>query len=152
MPNQIQTGTMLVYHSANLQPFGLEGKPYFRNWRSLGIAESFGLASKVRAHGWNLFFMAGEIRAVVPAWGGHDTMRRGVKRLLAQTHLQHFNCLEVAHIRRRYFLGIPYVSISANPRHIQQGSRIETIELRLQQENTKYRWPEHQQCNQGEMK
>ena len=136
MPNQIQAGTMMVYQSANLQPFALESKPYVRNWGSLGTAESSSLDAKVRAEGWSLFFIAGEFRAIVPAWGGHDTLRRGVKRLLAQTHLQHFNCLEVTDIRRKYFLGIPYVSISANPRHIQLGSHIESMELRIEHEDS----------------
>ena len=136
MPSQIQAGTMMVYQSANLLPFALESKPYFRNWGSLGTAESAGLNSKVRDSGWNLFFIAGEFRAIVPAWGGNDTLRRGVKRLLAQTHQQHFNCLEVTNIRRKYFLGIPYVSIAANPRHIQLGSRVEPMELRIEHEGS----------------
>ena len=76
--------------------------------------------------------MAGEIKAVVPGWGGRNTLRRGVKRLLAQTRLQHFNCLEVTDIRRKYFLGIPYLSISANPRHIQEGAQICSIVQRAQ--------------------
>ncbi len=135
MPSQIQAGTMMVYQSANLPSFASEGKPYFRNWSSLGTAESGGLDSRTHAIGWNLFFIAGEIRAAVPAWGGHNTLRRGVKRLLARTHLQHFNCLELTDIRRRYFLGIPYLSISANLRHIQQSCQIESIELRLQHES-----------------
>ena len=75
---------MMVYQSANLQSLAVEREPYFRNWRSLGAAESSGLDSRVRAKGWSLFFMAGEIKAVVPGWGGHNTLRRGVKRLLAQ--------------------------------------------------------------------
>jgi hypothetical protein len=79
--------------------------------------------------------MAGEITAVVPAWGGHNTLRRGVKRLLAQTRLQCLNCLEVTDIRRKYFLGIPYLSISANPRHIQEGSQIQSITQRAQDGN-----------------
>jgi hypothetical protein len=145
MPDQIQTGTMMVYQSANLQSFALQGQPYFRNWRSLGAAESSGLDSKVRGKGCSLFFMAGEIRTLVPAWGGHNTLRRGVKRLLAQTHLQHFNCLEVTDIRRKYFFGIPYLSIAATPRHIQQGCQIESSEQRLQHESTKHTWPAHPQ-------
>jgi hypothetical protein len=127
---------MMVYQSLNLQPFALQGKPYFRNWCSLGTAESSGLDHRVRGEGWNLFFMAGEISALVPPWGGHNTLRRGLKRLLSQTHLQHFNCLEVTDIRRKYFFGIPYVSISANQRHIQKGSQIESIEQRLEHEST----------------
>jgi len=97
MPNQIQAGTMMVHQSAVLQAREAESEPYCRGWRSLGILESSTLDRKVRAAGWSLFFMAGELRAVVPAWGGQNTLRRGVKRLLVQTRLQHFNCLEVSH-------------------------------------------------------
>ena len=136
MPYQIQAGTMMVYDSAILQSLAVESNPYFRSWRSLGTAESSGLESSARAIGWTLFFLAGEIRAMVPAWGGHNTLRRGVKRLLARTHLQHFNCLEVTEISRKYYLGIPYLSISANPRHIQQGCQIESMELRLRHEKS----------------
>ncbi len=57
---------MMVYQSANLQSLAVESDPYFSNWRSFGIAESSGLESRVRAIG-SLFFLAGEIRAVVPA-------------------------------------------------------------------------------------
>jgi hypothetical protein len=132
MPNQIQAGTMMVYQSANLRSLAVESEPYFRNWRSLGIAESVGLDRRVRAKGWSLFFMAGEITTTVPAWGGDNTLRRGVKRLLARTRLQHLNCLEVTDIRRKYFLGIPYLAISANPRHIQEGSQIQSSAQRAE--------------------
>ena len=143
MPDHVQTGTMMVYQSANLEPFALQGEPYFRNWHSLGIAESSALDNKVRREGWSLFFMAGEIRALVPSWGGHNSLRTGLKRLLSQTHLQYFNCLEVTDIRRKRFFGIPYVCISANQRHIQRGSQIESIEQRSEHEATKDQWPTH---------
>ena len=132
MPNQIQPGTMMVRQSVMLQSLGVESEPYCQDWRSLGIIESSGLDHKVQAAGWNLFFMAGELRAAVPAWGGQNTLRRGVKRLLAQTRLQDFNCLEVSHILRRRFLGIPYVCIAAHPRHIQEGCQIQSVEQRAQ--------------------
>ena len=132
MPNQIQPGTMMVRQSVILQSLGVESEPYCENWRSLSVRDSSGLDHKVRAAGWNLFFMAGELRAVVPAWGGQNTLRRGVKRLLAQTRLQDFNCLEVSHIFRKRFLGIPYVSIAAHPRHIQEGCQIQSVEQRAQ--------------------
>ena len=88
MPNQIQAGTMMVYQSAKLHSLTVESEPYFRNWSSMGVVESADLDRRVRAKGWNLFFMAGEIKAVVPGWGGRNTLRRGIKRLLAQTRLQ----------------------------------------------------------------
>ncbi len=132
MPNEIQAGTMMVQQSASMRSLGIKSEPYSGSWRSLGVLESSGLDRKVRAAGWNLFFMAGELRAVVPAWGGQNTLRRGAKRLLAQTRLQHFNCLEVTHILKKHLLGIPYVSIGAHSRHIQDGCQIQSTEQRAQ--------------------
>lgn len=123
---------MMVQCSTPLQSLGVESEPYCKNWRSLGALDSARLDLKLRTAGWNLFFMAEELRAVVPAWGGQNTVRRGLERLLTQTRLQHFNCLEVTHILRRRFLGIPYVSIAAHPRHIQESCRLQSSEQRAE--------------------
>src|ERR1019366_9371446 len=69
MPNQIQAGTMMVQQSTIPRSLGVESELYCQNWRSLGTLESSRLDQKVRAAGWNLFFMVGELRAVAPAWG-----------------------------------------------------------------------------------
>jgi hypothetical protein len=135
MPNQVQAGTVLVQQFAILGLPGVESELYSQNWRSLGALESSDFDHTVRAAGWNLFFMAGELRAVVPAWGGQKALHRGVKRLLAQTRLQHFNCLELSQVIRKNFLGIPYISVVAHPRHIQRGYQLHPIEQRAQ-ENT----------------
>lgn len=132
MLNEIQTGTVMIQQSGSLQSLGIESEFYSESWSSLGVVESSGLDHKVRAAGWKLFFMAGELRTVVPAWGGQRTLRGGVKRLLAQSQLQHFNCLEVTQIIRKRFLGVPYLSIAAHSRHIQRGSQIESLERRAQ--------------------
>ena len=78
MPNQIQAGTMMVQHSASMRSLEIESEPYSGSWHSLRVLESSGLDRKVRAAGWSLFFMAGELKTVVPAWGGESTLRRGV--------------------------------------------------------------------------
>ena len=125
--NPIQVGTIMVQRSAGLQSFGIQSEPYAGTWQSLGILESSGLDRRIRAAGWKLFFMADELRTVVP---GHKTLRRGVKRLLAQTRAQHLNCLELTCITKKRFLGIPYLSIAAHSRHIQQDSQIQSLEQR----------------------
>jgi hypothetical protein len=131
MPNHIQAGTIMVQQSDGLSSLGIESEPYCENWRSLGVSESSGLDQKIRDSGWKLLFMAEELKTLVPAWGGQKTLRRGVKRLLAQTRLQHFNCLELTHVLRKRFLGIPYVSIAAHSRHIQQESQIQSMARRV---------------------
>lgn len=132
MPNHIQTGTIMVQPSESLRCLGIESEPYCGSWQSLAAGESSGLDRKMRDSGWKLFYMADELKTAVPAWGGQKTLRRGVKRLLAQARLQHFNCLELTQVLRKRFLGIPYVSIAAHSRHIQQGSQIRSTEQRVQ--------------------
>jgi hypothetical protein len=136
MPHHIQAGTIMVQQSTSLRALGIESAPYSGAWQSLGIPESSGLDRKIHAAGWKLFFMAAEMRAVVPVWGGQSTLRYGVKRLLAQAKAQHFNCLELTHIVRKRFLGLPYLSIAAHSRHIQEGSQIQTGERRAKDMST----------------
>lgn len=126
----------MVQQVASLHSLGIESEPYSGSWSSLGILESTGLDRKIRPAGWKLFFLAGELRAVVPAWGGQETLRRGVRRLLAQTRSQHFNCMELTHVLRKSFLGIPYVSIAAHRRHIQKDSQIRSAEQRAKDGGT----------------
>jgi hypothetical protein len=132
MPNHIRVGTMMVHQSQSLRSIGIESERYCGNWQSLGVDESSGLNRKIRDSGWKLFYMADELKTAVPAWGGQNTLRHGVERLLARARLQHFNCLELTLIRRKRFLGIPYMSVAAHARHIQQGSQIRSVQERAQ--------------------
>jgi hypothetical protein len=135
MSNKIQAGTMLVQQSALLHSLGTQGEIYSDQWYSLGANESAGLDRKLRAAGWNFFFMADELRTIVPPWGGEKTLRAGVKRLLARTRAQQFNCMQLSNVLRERFLGIPFLSVVAHARHVQQGSRMESLEQRTSKGN-----------------
>ncbi len=130
MSNTIQAGTMLVQQSALLHSLGTQGEIYSDQWCSLGAHESAGLDRKLRDAGWNLFFMADELRTLVPPWGGEKTLRAGVKRLLARTSARQFNCMQLSNILRERFLGIPFVSVVAHARHVQQGCQIDNFAQR----------------------
>ena len=113
----------------------MQGDIYSDQWCSLGTNESGGLDRNLRDAGWNFFFMADELRTIVPPWGGQKTLRAGVKRLLARTMAQQFNCMQLGNILRKSFLGIPFVSVVAHARHVQLGSRIESLEQRTSKGN-----------------
>lgn len=130
MSNTIQSGTMLVQHSALLDSLGARGEIYSDQWCSLDTKESAEFDGKLRAAGWNFFFMADELRTLVPAWGGQKAVRAGVKRLLARTSAQQFNCMQLSNILRERFLGIPLVSIVAHARHLQKGSQLDNLARR----------------------
>jgi hypothetical protein len=126
MPNQVQPGTTMIQSSPVLQWLGMESQLYSSGWSTLGIFDSSGLDRRVRDAGWNLFFLADELRTVVPAWGGQNSVRTGLKRLLTRTRLRHFNCMQVSQVVNKRFLGIPYVSIVAHSLHIQQGHMLQS--------------------------
>jgi hypothetical protein len=130
MSNTIQAGTVLVQHSVLLNSLGTKADIYSDQWCSLNTQESAELDGKIRAMGWNLFFMAEELRTMVPAWGGEKSIRTGVKRLLARTRAQQFNCMQLSNILRERFLGIPFVSVTAHARHLQKGAQMESLAQR----------------------
>jgi hypothetical protein len=51
-------------------------------------------------------------------------------RILGEVNEQHFNGLEVTRIVSKRFLGLPYVSVSAHPRHVQQNCYLDGAEAR----------------------
>ncbi len=70
---------------------------------------------------WSFFYLAGEIRATVLGRDQPATLRRAVKRVLAKQEGQKFNSLEITKAVSKRFLGIPFMSVTAHSRHIQQG-------------------------------
>jgi len=65
MPATVPVGTILI---KALQPrmlsLGVESEPYSGTWRLVKVLDSFALDRKVRASGWNFFFMAAEVKAM----------------------------------------------------------------------------------------
>lgn len=130
MSGTIQSGTILVDTSALQRSLGETGEIYSDHWLYLGTKEGVNLHQRLRAAGWNLFFMAEELRTLVTVWGGEKSMRSGIKRLLARASAQRYNCVQLSNVRREHFLGIPYLSVVAHARHLQKGSQIDSFEQR----------------------
>jgi hypothetical protein len=85
----------------------------------------FSLDRKVRAAGWNSFFMAGTITASALGSIKESSVRSALRQIFSKIRGDHFNCLEVTGIVERHFLGVPYVTVSAHSRHIQQSHLLE---------------------------
>ena len=65
-------------------------------------------------HGW-------EIKTTVFGFDMQKAMRAALKRLIAGVKSQHCNSIEITRVVDKSFLRVPYVNISAHPRHLQQG-------------------------------
>jgi hypothetical protein len=115
------SGTIFIRENT-LLPAGLaiESEAFLPGWRAIKNLDGFALARKIEGTNWNFFYLAGEIKAAVLGRDRLGTLHRAVKRVLAKQEKQ-FNSLEMRVVSKR-FLGIPYISVAANSRHIQQGS------------------------------
>lgn len=64
--------------------------------------------------------MAGEVNAMAFGSNSEKTIRRAVKRAIANMKSDRFNCLEISRVAVGSFLGLPYVTVAGHPRHIQE--------------------------------
>lgn len=101
----------------------IESEEFLPGWRVVKDPDCYALARKIEGVHWNFFYMAGEIQATVLGREGLGTLRRAVKCVLAKQEDQKFkfNSLELTKVVSKRFLGIPFMSVTAHSRHIQQG-------------------------------
>ncbi len=121
MPDTVKAGTILIKEGASLaDSLQLETEPYCQGWRLLRKLDGYGLGRKVREAGWAFFFMAGEIKAIAFGFEGEKRTRSAASRIMARLKSQNFNCVEITQVAEKRFLGMPYVSVTAHSRHIQE--------------------------------
>ncbi len=110
------------------KPLGFESEPYSGSWSMLKVLDSFALDRKIHAAGWNFFFMAAEVKVMFFGAVGAAKIERALQGLLRKVRPQHFNSLEITGIVARHFLGVPYVTVSAHSRHMQQNCQLDRPE------------------------
>lgn len=121
MTENINIGTVLIKEGASLpEGMQLESVPYSTGWRLGKNFDGGGLNRKITDAGWNFFYMAGEIKMSVFGVDGENTRRKAIRQILAKLKFEKFNCLEITNVAARRFLGLPYVSVAAHWRHIQE--------------------------------
>jgi hypothetical protein len=131
MAQTVQAGTILMKEWPGMTTLlGLESEPCSAGWSLLKVLDAFSLDRKIHAAGWNFFFMATEVKVMFFGSLGAAKIQNALKRILKKVKEQHFNGLEVTEIVSRHFLGVPYVTISAHPRHMQQSCYLDTAEVR----------------------
>ena len=121
MAGTIKAGTILI-EEGTLFPDSLEfeSESYSTTWRLVKNLDGYELDRKVRAAGWNFFFLAGEVKASAYGSGVDKMIHRAIGRLLDTLKPDNLNCLQITQVARKRFLGLPYMSISAYARHIQE--------------------------------
>jgi hypothetical protein len=121
MTDAIAAGSILIQegtHLPNSQPLQRESPS--SGWAAVGSSRG-AFEKEVREAGWTFFFMAGEIKATVFGFDRQKTLRTAVKRLIRNVKSQNCNSIEITQVTGKSFLKLPYVRVSAHPRHLQKG-------------------------------
>jgi hypothetical protein len=131
MPSSVQVGSILMKEWPGMtQLLGLESEPCSGEWSLLKVLDGFALDRKIHAAGWNFFFMAAEVKVMFLGSLGAVKIQKALQRILEKVKPQQFNGLEVTEIVARRFLGVPYVTVSAHSRHVQQSCYLDNAATR----------------------
>jgi hypothetical protein len=120
MRDTIKAGTILIKEGTPLpEALRIERVPYVPGWTLVEGFDGYGLDREIREVGRTFFCLAGDIRATVAGMDRYALVRRAVKKILANPKSKKFNALEITRVVSKRFLGVPYASLSARSRHIQ---------------------------------
>jgi len=121
MAETISMGTIL-FKDETLLPDALrfDSEPCATGWRLVKDLDGYELNRRIHDAGWRFFCIAGEIKSSVLGLEGPKNVRRALKRMLARLKADKFNSLQITRVTSERFLGVPYVSVTACSRHIQE--------------------------------
>jgi hypothetical protein len=124
MAETIRTGTILIKEGTLLpEALRIESESCVPSWRLVKNLDGYGLDREIQEAGWTFFCTAGETKATVFGIDGEKMVRRAIERILANPESDKFNSLEivrVASLVSKRFLGVRYVTVFAQSRHIQE--------------------------------
>ncbi|MGA3074948.1 MAG: hypothetical protein ABSG56_14760 [Bryobacteraceae bacterium] len=120
MTEAIAAGSILIEGAHLPNSLLLPGEPGSNGWTALNGARST-FEKDIRAAGWTFFFMAGEIQATVFGFDNQKTLCTALQRLIAKVKSRDCNSIEITRVTGKSFLKVPYVTVSAHPRHLQKG-------------------------------
>jgi hypothetical protein len=137
MTPDVQVGTILIGEESPRMAslLALQSEPYFEHWSVVKALDGFTLENKAHAALWNFFFLAGEVNAMFFGAIDGTKVRNALQRIARKVKPDAFNCLEVTGIVAKRFLGLPYTTVSAHSRHIQQDCQLDDLEQRRTDQN-----------------
>jgi hypothetical protein len=126
MPDTINTGAILI-KEGTLMPAVLrfESEPFTSGWRLVKNPDGHGLGQKIHEAGCTFSWRPGEIGATVFGLDEQKTLRKAVEQILASLESAEFNSLEIMRVvseASKRFLGVRYVTVSAQPRQIEESA------------------------------
>lgn len=129
MQDTTQAGTILIRDGSLLpEALQIESEPCVPGWRLVKDLDGYGLDRKIRAAGWAFFCMAGDIQATAFGIDTQKMVRKAIQRVLTSVKTERFNSPEITRVDLKHFLGLPYATVNARARHIQESIFLSTSE------------------------
>jgi hypothetical protein len=117
----IRAGTVFIEAGAVLpESLSLKSAPDANGWKSLESAGRSAFEQKVRQEGWIFYLMDAEITATVYGFDAQKALRTAFERISASVKSQKWNSLQITRVESKSFLKVPYVSVTAHSRHLQE--------------------------------
>ena len=121
MTDIITAGRIWVQEGNHLpKSFPVRSESDSNGWAAIGDDRP-AFEKTIQETGWTFFFMAGEIKTTVFGFDRQKALRTALRRLIADVKAQHCNSIEITQVTSKSFLNVPYVSVTAHPRHLQTG-------------------------------
>lgn len=121
MTDRIRVGTMLLQDGTRMPPaVVVSTENYLAGWSSIMGSTSAQLGKRIEKAGWTFFYMAGEIGTSAFGFKAQSRAARAIGHLINAVKLENCNCFEITQVRQGSFLGLPYTSLVAHARHIQE--------------------------------
>jgi len=125
MTEKNESNMILIREGAVLPPdFALESEAFLPGWRMVKNFDGYTLNRKISQANWNFVRFTDEHKARVVGRAYPGTLRKGIAQILNGLRGKKFNSLEITVVGLKRFVGLAFVSISANRRHIQGGLRV----------------------------
>lgn len=119
----ITPGKLFIHAGAILPPEVRAGEALAESgWASIANAPSAGeVEGLIAGSRWRLFYLAGALRATAPGQKSPRTVQAALVKILRRIAALGFNCVEIDSVAAQRYLGVPYTSVMAHSRHLQQG-------------------------------
>jgi hypothetical protein len=117
----IEAGTVLIEEGAYVpESLRLDSARDAQGWKAVEPADRHKLERNISRAGLIFFLMADEIKATVFGFDQQKAVRAALQQIIASVRLQGCNSLQITQVAAKSFLRIPFVSVSARSRHIQE--------------------------------
>lgn len=128
-------GTILFREGVLLPPeIDLQTAKHSAEWQSVPGVSGYAFDRKLRVLGWSCMFLPTELKTRSFGSSQAAMLKSALKKLLAEVRGLDCNCAEIATITRSRFLGIPYLTVRAHARHIQQSYELDGRAQRKKQQ------------------